>query len=685
MQRKQPMISRQDDLMSIGTLYAFLFCMMASSVLLSLPMLGGTLYLTSYVTMLLIRNRWEMQGDWFPRSMRRTGKCLLLAALLSLLGLMAVYPVRLDRADFWRLFGLVLCVTLRQSLVRYTLEKSLVDQHRPMRKFWRLVWVQLLFLPPLLLFLLLSRLPREVSWPLVGGYLSCGLLECLSLGQVRNHLHPFSEQALKEQKALQGVHAYRMFCHVMLISAAAVQITHVLTYTYIAVTADALLLCMGIALLCTYAAAWMANRLLARLLRRDLDPSLLMLSGLVVWLYGLILFGRSLNAPASVNAYVSLALCTMGATVCFQIMSEMGEDMRRMAAFGIGRTPAKEWRALLQVQMDYASLTGQLIALLGLILICAFTGPEFYGNGADLFRSFSPLLTLPAFLLVAVALVFAFLFPMTRRHLEKLRRYMHLQQEGRENAPLHDQLEAVVVRKSFKRYGLKILFALIRPFYYHKICGKENVKLDEDMPCIFVCNHGEIYGPVVTKLYIPFSFRPWSAYEMLDQAVVAERTLNGTMRDQKILPPGLLKWLMEKILAPLLVWAMKSVDAIPVYHDHPLKLRQTFRETVNAMETGDHILIFPENAATEEDHKYLKEGVSEFFSGFTLVGQLYHNKTGKCVQFVPIYADKHKRTLTFGVPTRYNPDVPAAEESRRLCDYLRGEMLRVAGMEEKRP
>lgn len=683
MQKKQPVISQRYDLMSIGALYAFLFCMMASNVLVSLPMLGGTMYLTFYVAMLLSRYRRVHLASVFPRSMQRTGKILLILLLAALLVLMAAYPVSLSQANFWQLFGLVLCVMLRQALTRYSLEKSMVDGHRPMRKFWRLFWIQLLFLPPLMLFLLLIQPDRHVGWSLVMGYLSCGLLECLSSGRARSQLTPPSAQVIREQEVLQGVHAFRMFRHVMLVCAAAVQVTHVLTYTYIAATADALLVCMAIALLCTYAAAWLANRLLSRFYSGSSDPSYLMLAGLAVWFYGLILFIRCLKTPASVTAYVSLALCTVGATVCFGMLGEMGDDMRRVAAFGIGRTPAKDWGALLRAQADYAALIGQLISLLGLILICAFTGPEFYGDGGALLRSFSPLLTLPALLLVVIALVFAFLFPMTRQHMEKLKRYMELQKEGKENPSLHDQLEAVVVRRSLKRYGIKILLALVRPFYYHKIRGKENVHPDEDAPCIFVCNHGEIYGPVVANLYIPFSFRPWSTYEMLDRVVVAERTLNGTMQGQKILPPAVLKWLMEKVFAPALVWIMKSVDAIPVYHDHPLKLRKTFRETVAAMEAGDNILIFPENAYTEADHKYVKEGVSEFFSGFTLVGQLYHNKTGKCVQFIPIYADKHQRTITFGIPTRYNPQISSAEESQRLCDYLRGEMLRVAGVKAK--
>ena len=80
-------------------------------------------------------------------------------------------------------------------------------------------------------------------------------------------------------------------------------------------------------------------------------------------------------------------------------------------------------------------------------LICVFTGTDFPNDWDAIFLSFSPLLTLPALALVTVAILFALLFPLTRQHLDKLRKYMDLQRQGRENVPLHNQLEAVVVRR----------------------------------------------------------------------------------------------------------------------------------------------------------------------------------------------------------------------------------------------
>ena len=236
-----------------------------------------------------------------------------------------------------------------------------------------------------------------------------------------------------------------------------------------------------------------------------------------------------------------------------------------------------------------------------------------------------------------------------------------------------------------KNLGILIVEMILRPFFFHRVKGAENVALDKDIPCVFVCNHGEILGPVVCMLFSPFPFRAWSAYEMLDKTAVIDRTMNGTFDSVRGVKRKMLQWLMEHVGAPFLTWMLRSEFCIPVYHDNPRKLMQTFRETIAAMQEGDNILVFPENAATAPGHKYVEEGVSEFFTGFTMIGQMYANKTGKCPLFVPMYANKKKRIITYGVPTRYDADAPVNEEKERLCAYLRGEILRLAGKKEEKP
>ena len=683
LQSQQPANHAVRGFMAIGTLYSYLYCLLASGVMVSMPVLGGALYLVGQTAFWFGAIRRPGHEAAVSKRMRRVGTGLLAAQLLLLLALIAVCPVGLENGNLWRLAGIVLCVVLRPALTQYMLERALLARKRALRILVCVCGVQLFFLPALLLMLLASPLETGTVWALLGGYAVSGILESFPLDRMGSRLYAYTEEEKKEMDALRGVHAYRMHQNLMLAVAAALQVTQVMSFTYIAVNAGALILCMGIALLCTYAASALAEAVLRRGLKRDADPNVLMALGLAVWLYGLVLFMRAMDTPGSVIGYASLALCTAGATACVKTLVRMEDDMRRVAAFAIGHAPTDGMDLAQQARVNFASALGQLAALAGLVLISVFTAADFPGDWGEAFRSFSPLLTLPALLLVGAAALFALRFPLTRRHLDKLRRYMDLQQEGQDNASLHRQLEDVVVHKSLKRYGIKALLFVLRPFYRHKIVGRENFHPDRDAACVFVCNHGEIYGPVVTALYVPYFFRPWSTREVMEADAVTEHTMNGTFQDVKGVRRKILNVLMAKIGAPFLTWVLRSMECIPVYHDDPGKLRQTFRETIAALEAGDNILVFPENADTAPDHRYVREGVSEFFTGFAMIGQLYYNKTGKCAQFVPLYADKRRRTITFGVPTRYDPAAPASEEKERLCRYLRGEMLRAAGIEQE--
>lgn len=224
--------------------------------------------------------------------------------------------------------------------------------------------------------------------------------------------------------------------------------------------------------------------------------------------------------------------------------------------------------------------------------------------------------------------------------------------------------------------GIQRLIAVLRPFYRHRIVGAERF-LTSDEPCVFVCNHGEIYGPVATVLYVPFDFRPWVTCEMTDARLMGDYLYENNVKRMKWLPDRIGKWAVQRVIAPLMAWVMGSLRAIPVYHGNPRGLMKTFRETVEALEMGEHILLFPENSAMSQTGRFVREGASAFFTGFVTIGMLYHHKTGKKLCFIPVYADRKKRTITFGKEVRYDPD--GADEKERLCRELRGQMLHMAG------
>ena len=63
---------------TIGALYSYLYCMLASNVLLSLPILGGALYLTGKIGLMLGSLRRPAREGMISKPLRRWGTALLL-------------------------------------------------------------------------------------------------------------------------------------------------------------------------------------------------------------------------------------------------------------------------------------------------------------------------------------------------------------------------------------------------------------------------------------------------------------------------------------------------------------------------------------------------------------------------------------------------------------------------------
>lgn len=654
--------------------------MLASSLLLGIPLIGGGLYLLGRTAV--------MYGKWLhplsfanlTKRQKFIGFLVLSVTLVIALLLVMLVPIALDNSLFWLLFTLVFFVTIRPALTRHFIDSDLEKGRRPVRMFWRLVLFEVLQLVPLagLLFLLVQP---DMAFSILGGYFISMILESFALWRSRyeDSSLPTGPMDDDEIQKLRGVHAYHVLQNLLMVTAAALQVTMIMAYTFIGCTAGELIILMVIAFLCTGLSYSLSGLLMAKTFKGEHDPSNLLLIGLGLWIFGLLLFSSNIIRQSLINAYLSLALCTGGAGVCVRVLARLEGNMRQVAAFAIGHWPTKAYDRALRFRIEFASLCGQLLALLGITIICVFNLEHFPDTLQALAQNIRPLLVVPALLLVFAALFCALLFPMTKQHLNKLDKFIELNEHGEKNPALRAQLESVVIRRSLKHYGVKIIMFFMRPFYYHKIMGRENVPNDEDCVNVFVCNHGEIYGPIVTNLYVPFSFRPWVISEMMDKKAIAARTAVGAFERFRWIPEKM-RLPLANAVAPLIAWIMRSVDSIPVYYQDPRKLMGTFRESVNAMEAGDNILLFPENSDDTPDHHYKLTGVSHFFTGFTMLGPLYYNKTGKCVHFVPIYADKQNRVLTFGKPTDFNPDNAPNDEKERLCDYLRGEMLRIAGM-----
>ena len=206
------------------------------------------------------------------------------------------------------------------------------------------------------------------------------------------------------------------------------------------------------------------------------------------------------------------------------------------------------------------------------------------------------------------------------------------------------------------------LIILCKMHFRCKLIHPENIQTDDSNPLVFLCNHGEFYGPMACKMYIPVPIRAWAISSMMnDKKSVAQYIYENTTSRQKGMPE-----IEKRILARMAAWlsvnVMGQLECIPVYRDSPMKLRETFRLSMEAMEAGDNLLIFPENP----ENKYPREGIGELSPGFVMLADIYWKKKGKRLRMLPMYADKKRRRVCFGHVIEYDPERNLKDETDRI-------------------
>ena len=208
---------------------------------------------------------------------------------------------------------------------------------------------------------------------------------------------------------------------------------------------------------------------------------------------------------------------------------------------------------------------------------------------------------------------------------------------------------------------------LVRLFYPKTaVSGTENLPEGE---AIVVGNHTQMNGPIAGELYFPGRHYIWCAGQMMHLKEVPAYAFE----DFWSFKPGYIRWyykLMSYVIAPLSVCIFNNAHTIPVYHD--IRLASTFRITMSRLEEGSRIVIYPEH-----NRKY-NNIVYDFQDKFVDVAKLYYKKTGKALDFVPMYIAPALRTMYLGKPIRFDPAAPIARERERICRYLMEEITAMA-------
>lgn len=208
---------------------------------------------------------------------------------------------------------------------------------------------------------------------------------------------------------------------------------------------------------------------------------------------------------------------------------------------------------------------------------------------------------------------------------------------------------------------------LVRVFYIkYEVGGVDNLP---DEPCLVVGNHTQMHGPLACELYFPVNRYTWCAGEMMHLKEVPAYAYQDFWSQK----PKWTRWfyrLVSYLIAPLAAYIFTHANTIGVYHDS--RVLSSFKSTVKRLGEGASVIIFPEH-----DVKY-NNILCKFQEGFIDVARLYYKRTGKELDFVPLYIAPHLKKMYLGKPIRYSHSTPKEEEHARICSYLMDEITQIA-------
>lgn len=210
----------------------------------------------------------------------------------------------------------------------------------------------------------------------------------------------------------------------------------------------------------------------------------------------------------------------------------------------------------------------------------------------------------------------------------------------------------------------KVLVRLVYPKM--EVVGAENLP---EEAAVIVGNHAQLHGPIACELYFPGERYTWCAGQMM-----ALKEVPGyAYQDFWSQKPRYSRWLYKiasYLIAPLSVLLFNNANTIAVYHDK--RVLTTFRETVKKLQAGASVVIFPEHDVPGNHI------LCEFQDRFIDVARLYYKKTGRELDFVPLYIAPRLKKMFLGKPIRFCAGAPHDEERRRICEYLTREITEIA-------
>lgn len=647
---------------AITQLYGYIYCMILSSMLTDMPIFGGVLYLCGKAVLVFSgtvgRNR-----KFLPAYAKRWVIAMVVVLLSIGIVLAGLFPAEIQSGKVWMLYAAVaLCISAETNTDR--LARILrADEAMSGRTKAAGILLQAAILIGMSSIIFFNFGFAEGLAP-AAGFLLLVVYRIYAMNRLRGSIEQIDDDTELNEADFRKAHAYRTVEWVSLLLVMAVELTITAIYALLATNREGLLPAMIVAVLCTVIPAEAGFLLLRRTERKSMkDPTWLLCTGLILWLGGIILCIQMLIAGKIdyVRIYICLVICTIGGSLSMTGLGRIEELMPEAVNASGEEVPRGYWK-LRTTNWNLARLLGDVLALITLGIFCIANRKGLPETAEELAARFQPVLSIPVFLVVIGALVSAFRFPISRRYIEKIRKLMKLQEEGQENKPLQEQVARIVSEPYRQPWLSRFLIFLCRLHFRCRLVDEDRIETDDENPLVFLCNHGEFYGPMACKIYIPVPIRAWAVSSMMhNQKAVTQYIYENTTSRQEGMPE-----IEKRILARMAAWlsvnVMGQLECIPVYRDSPMKLRETFRISMDAMEAGDNLLIFPENP----ENKYPSEGIGELSPGFVMLADIYWKKKKKRLRMLPMYADKKRKKIKFGHVIEFNPENNLKDETDRI-------------------
>lgn len=658
----------------LSQLYGFIYSMLISNALVGMPLFGGALYLCGHAVTVFTTVYSRKRRRYLPGYANIWG--IIMAVILLVIGalLMGIYPAGFQSPRVWVVFAAVaLCLCAdgmagRIRRLRGTAAKATA-------RTWITTGLFQIIMIAAATAVFFTNIEHKTALELTAGFALLIIIRALSACYI--YMEETSDEILTEEKpGILYLPAYHSFGLISLLIVAAIELAVSAIYALLATGTDRILPAIAVGIGCT-AVACEGSRLFLMRTRKPgrQDPTWLLCAGLVLCLGGIFICSRMLQGESFLLpwVYVCLALCSFGSTMCFSGLMRIDHLMPGVAEVA-GQGVSGIYRQVREASWQLAQLLGDILSLIALTIFCFVNGNELPEDVHQLAARFQPLMIVPLILVMIGALISAFCFPLSARYIEKLQLFLRLKQNGEENPTLKKQLEHVVAEPYRQKWTARILLWLFRTFYHHKLVDSDHILEDDHNPLVFIGNHAEIYGPIVCNMYIPVPVRTWTISHMMDdKAKVTAYVYENTFSKKTYLPVFVRKgW--ARFIGWISVNVMSQLESVPVYKDSPLKLRETIRTSIEALESGDNLLIFPENP----EGKYLKNGVGEFSPGFVMLAEAYWKKTGKKMRFLPLYANREAKTITFGEVVQYQPEAGFYNEQERIISETRTQIIRIA-------